>query len=747
MDRHPTVRRSYEPLFAFLLVLLVVGCGEEDASSPAVGLSVPLGPGGFIPQAGVADLRASPANPLANPALWLPQPAVAREGWWLAGRGWHPLGGRSTLRFWHRAAGGSALVLEFTLRRDAPRDRYQIGVSLNGEGLGTLDTSSSRMQNRLYLPLGLLAGVNDIELDFDPPVEVVEGLPHLSLLRVGVEGESEAADRPPSSSGYRLTAAAGVEIDRSGVYLLPCDVPDRAAQVELRARGLAESLASYRLFVLQGDGRRIDLLAGQLTGGEWQEQAASVTAFRGQSVVLGWQVDLTGIGSRVELGELRFRPGPAAANSSPSIPGPPGAAAERPDVLLIVLDAARGDRFPGWDYPRRTMPMIEELGGQSLSFRYAFSECPTTSCSIPAMITGIPFLPGGQVGGGQQLADDVKTLAEHLAELGYHTVGLSASPNNSASRNMDQGFRVFHELWGRNNPHHGPFNLSRLARQVIDAQPADEPLFLQLHYLPPHQPYEPGPEFDRFTDPEYSGPIQPQMSLKPYSLGLEDLEGEDLQHLIGLYDGNLSVADAAVGEVLAALRSAGRFDNTMIVITSDHGEAFMEHDRQGHNTTLFDEMLHVPLLVRLPEGKVPESVDQDRLASALDIVPTVLGYVGTSPQPEVGGLDLLHTQPDPLRPRVLFFRTSHPKNAMLAARTPSWKAISWPRHQVQMLFHLVDDPEEEENLLGERPLVYAGLGLRLRHHLMATPGSQLQGEEVELTEEAKEALRALGYLN
>ena len=289
--------------------------------------------------------------------------------------------------------------------------------------------------------------------------------------------------------------------------------------------------------------------------------------------------------------------------------------------------------------------------------------------------------------------------------------------------------------------------MSRIASETLDAQPADQPLFLQLHYLPPHQPYDPGPEFDRFTDPGYSGIIRPDMSLQRYSLGLDGLEDRDLEQLVALYDGNLSVADAAVGQVLQALKSAGRFDDALIVITSDHGEAFMEHGRQGHNTTLFDEMLHVPLMVRLPEGRRPEPVELDRLASVLDIVPTVLGIVGLPARPEVGGLDLLQSSTDRLRPRVLFFRTSHPKNTMLAARTPSWKAISWPRHQVQMLFDLEEDPDELENLLGEYPYVYSGLGLRIRHHLVSRSGSQLQGEEVEMTEEAKEALRALGYLN
>ena len=97
-------------------------------------------------------------------------------------------------------------------------------------------------------------------------------------------------------------------------------------------------------------------------------------------------------------------------------------------------------------------------------------------------------------------------------------------------------------------------------------------------------------------------------------------------------------------------------------------------------------MLHVPRLIRLPGGVIPGGVEVDRLASTLDIVPTVLGVVGGPVDARVGGVDLLRTRTDPRRPRVLFFRTSHPRNTMLAARTDRWKMIAWPRHHVQMLF-------------------------------------------------------------
>ena len=740
--------RLNEIVAVLLLALSWLGCGEEGPATPSMGVGVPLSQGGFVPWSTLADLRGSPTNLVESPGLWLPQPVVAGDGWGPVGQGWHPVGERSSLRLWRRAAGGSSLLLDLSHRADISETRYQVAVTLNGRELGTFETAPGRVQRRFELSPGVLAPVNALELAFEPAIALVEGPSPVSLLRVGVVGGGPPPGSSGGESGVGRSDAGGVVISRSGAFVVPLDIPESAVEMELRTRNLGQLVATHRVNLLRSDGEGFELVSGQLTGKNWQQESVSVEAFRGQQVVLSWELELAGADGLVELAEVRFLPETSNwPESEPPISNPASPGARKPDVLLIILDAARGDRFPGWKYFRQTMPNIDRLAEQAMSFRRAFAECPTTSCSVPAMITGIPFLAGGEVGGGTGLADEILTLAEYLAELGYRTVGFSATPNNSASHNLDQGFETFRELWGKDNPDHGPFNMSRLASEIIRDQPADRPLYLQLHYLPPHQPYNPGLEFDRFTAPGYAGAIRPDMSLKPYSLGLEPLEGDDLDYLVGLYDGNLSVADAAVAEVLATLRATDRFDNTVIVITSDHGEAFMEHGRQGHNTTLFDEMLHVPLLVRLPGGTRPASVDADRLASVLDIVPTVLGVVGAEPGVGVGGVDLLHTRPDPLRPRVLFFRTSHPKNTMLAARTSGWKAISWPRHQVQMLFDLVEDPGESNNLVGEKPLVYAGLGLRIRRHLERSARIRWRGAEAEMTEEAKDALRALGYLD
>jgi arylsulfatase A-like enzyme len=725
--------------------MVLWSCGR--AHSPESSTQVPLDAGGLVALSDMADLRGSTKAPIDNLAVWVPQPVAAGRGWGRVLRGWSPAGERATMTFRTPARSGSTLEVGFLQRNAAPIKRHQVEVRLNGGAVGSFNTATGAVSHRLFLPPGLLTELNQVELRFEPAVEErpeeLQG--YLSLVSFGIQQDDRLSEPVRGFSSAQLREGEELTIQRPGVLVVPWKIPALAEELKLEAEGLGSGNTTLEIFALLEDGDPVELLRTVLKPGRKARHSMQISRMQGERVTLCLQFLPSARGEGARIGELWVESGSPEPEDAATVKSLP-AFVRRPDILLVVLDAARGDRFPGWDYPREVMPNLEELSQSSLSFRNAFTECPTTSCSIPALVTGVPFLPGGEVGRGQKLSDEVTTLAEYLRQMGYSTVGFSATPNNSASRNLDQGFDTFRELWGRGNPDHGPFNMSRLAIEVIQSQPRDEPLFLQLHYLPPHQPYAPGPEFDRFTDPEYRGPIRPHMSLDPINDGRLMPSASDLEHLIGLYDGNLLLADYVVGQVFAALRSAGRFENTLIVITSDHGEAFMEHGMVNHNTTLFDEMLHVPLIIRLPNGDVPAEIDRNRLASTLDVVPTVLGYLGTPSSASLGGVDLLHTRPDPRDPRMLFLRTSHLKHRMVAARTRKWKQISWPRLHVQMLFDLEVDPREEDNLVSSHPYVYAGMGLRLRTHMIEAAARRLEAEEMEVTAEEEEALRALGYL-
>ncbi|MFQ5349566.1 MAG: sulfatase, partial [Thermoanaerobaculia bacterium] len=609
-----------------------------------------------------------------------------------------------------------------------------------GDVLGRLELENGLIRGRYPVP-GQVPGVAEVGLRFDPPIEQpAAGPQEIALRSIGllpVGAEPLLGDRV----AHFDEADRAVRLRHPGSLVMPLHLPRGAARIRCEIGVPAAAPADDLLleaFALDATGRRIVLEATVDTKGWW---TLPVAALAGRRVFLVLEVPRSELTIRRPVLELEGRSELDGAGTEPQAAA---FGAQRPDVLLVVFDAARGDRFlPG--KRQQVAPNVDRLAAEGIAFSQASAECPTTSCSIPSLITGVSFQPVGDVWRGPPLGDEATTLAEYLRRAGYRTVGYSATPNNSQRLNSAQGFDVFEELWGAGHPHHGPFGMSELAVAAIRQQPEGQPLYLQLHYLPPHEPYDPLPRFDRFTDPDFRGSIGPQSDLRPYKSGAQQLRPADLQQLVGLYDGNLLMADDAFGRVIEALQEAGRWRRTLVVVTSDHGEAFMEHGVWGHNTTLYEEMLHVPLILRLPGGEAVPGVDRERPAGLLDVVPTVLARLGLEPETEVDGIDLLG--PSGENPRALFHRTSSLRWPELALRSGDWKLVVWPRLQRQQLFDLAGDPGETENLAAARPLLFAGLGLLVRQQVERTLLRRGAGDETEPTREEVETLRALGYLN
>ena len=421
-----------------------------------------------------------------------------------------------------------------------------------------------------------------------------------------------------------------------------------------------------------------------------------------------------------------------------------------PNVVIVVLDAARASNLGIYGYERDTTPTIDGFAAEGLVFRNAFSECPNTSCSIPNLISGIPFVDLGRPEDRNRVSDRIVTLAEYLGGHGYRAIALSANPNNSIPRNTSQGFDEFVEMWaweglGGHPERRDPHRLSRRAIEVMRGVEPTQPVFMLLHYVPPHEPYEPRPEFDVFGDPAYMGPVRPGLLIrKVYTRPGQTLNPADVGEMIALYDGNLRMADDAVDEVFDALRAEGRWDNSIILVTADHGEAFFEHGVQGHNSTLYDEMLHIPFVLRLPEGRVASYVDTGRLVILSDVVPTILGQLGLEPRGEVGGVDLL-LEGDQATSRVIFHRLGGER--LLSARTQKWNAVFGLRNDTAMLFDLANDPRELENVVEDSLLIHHGLASLLNGHLREVEAlSDFAAEGVEIPEDDIRALRALGYV-
>ncbi len=421
---------------------------------------------------------------------------------------------------------------------------------------------------------------------------------------------------------------------------------------------------------------------------------------------------------------------------------PPSPPDDLPDIVVVLLDAARADHFGAYGYERETTPQIDMLATESAVFSQAFAPAPYARASVATLITGLSIQDHGVIEREHVLDDEATTLAEHLQGIGYRTLCYSASPQNSVASGADQGCDVFHQNWVDTSrsewidPHH----LSALASEELTRE-SEQPLFLMLHYVPPHEPYAPRAEFDLFGDPGYTGGYNGTLdTIRGISDGMLNPSAADLARIVSLYDGNLRMADDAVGDLLDTLRQRRRWDDTIVVILSDHGEAFAEHGRMGHNSTVYDEMLHVPLIIRLGDS-VPDYVDTEALVGLADVLPTVLGRVGIQIPDALVGADLFASSTFALQ-RSMVARTPG-RRPWFAYRTPAWKLIANDRKRSWELYDLEADPDEMENLASKRSDTAVCLAALLRVGMTESRMQLAVGDVVDLSPEDESALRSL----
>ncbi len=422
-----------------------------------------------------------------------------------------------------------------------------------------------------------------------------------------------------------------------------------------------------------------------------------------------------------------------------------GMTGARPDIVVIVLDATRADHAGStYGYSRETMPIIDQLADDAMVFSRVFAQAPYTTCSVPTMFTGLSWGVHGVVEGRDRLPDGEETLAESLQAAGYQTLGITATPNNSERLGMAQGFDEFVQLWeGANwrtsiDPMFAVKRLQARLEQGLD----EKPLFLMLHLVPPHAPYTPPGSFRLWSDPEYNGPCDGTNGyLKTIRGHQETVSPADLNELIGLYDGNLRHSDAAVGRILEALESAGRLDRAVVVVTSDHGEAFFEHGHLDHNTTVYDEMLRVPLIVLLPDFLQAQLVDSSRLISLEDLTPTLLGLAGLLSPSRSTGVNFVT---GPRRTEILHRTVAGA--GVFGFRSDPWKLMTSRDGRLDRLYDLEADPKETTNVIFEHPGLVSWLADRWDRAEDSLP-PPMDVVEVSTTDDEKAMLRELGYID
>lgn len=403
------------------------------------------------------------------------------------------------------------------------------------------------------------------------------------------------------------------------------------------------------------------------------------------------------------------------------------------NVILVSIDTLRADRLHCYGNPRPTSPAIDRLASEGVRFRNAFSTAPWTLPAHLGLFTsrepGRYFQSVGIAGWSEDKADypiiyslqgEAPTIASTFRDAGFDTVGFHGAMLTDAVWGLDRGFREY-----RFSPRDDQFFM---AEEYISGAPADRPFFLFVHSYIVHRPYE---NERVFGSPDRRPPGLAQMDFEKDRLGGREVTPVDpqaplygwqpvpdeIEYWKTVYDGGIRAVDQLLGGLLEALRREGLYEDATIVVTADHGEEFWEHIPEcspDHNHSLFDELLHIPLIVKLPDGRAAGKV-VDGLVRIHDVGPTLFEQAGLPLHAGATGRSLLERIDDEsaAEERTLYAGCTYMGPTRHALRTSRYKYIHCPQPAnsfrphfevpPEALYDLVDDPGETVDLAASLP--------------------------------------------
>ncbi len=400
-----------------------------------------------------------------------------------------------------------------------------------------------------------------------------------------------------------------------------------------------------------------------------------------------------------------------------------------PNILFFGIDSLRADHMSCYGYGRLTTPHLDRFVQEGTLFeRYYSPHIPTTS-GYANMLTGMDVFSTQVVALRHKgpMREEVKTLPEILREYGYTSTCVGFR-GNAASRGFDtyvdydSGWKTWEE--GRMPK---ADNLNQVTLPELDRlHKQKQPWLLFLRHLDPHSPYLPPAPFERIfyggneCDPKNKS-LEAMKNFKPfrdYLLSWMPPGITDKEYVIAQYDGEIAYMDAAIRVLFASLEAKGILDETLIVITSDHGETLDEHDCYFDHHGLYDCTLHVPLIIRYP-GQMPAGRRVTGYAQHYDLVPTILDLIGIDCGIAFDGCSLLPmVRGEVASHRAEFYITECTWMRKHGWRTPQWKLIEALEPDFHFkppleLYNLVEDPEENHNLAEAEPEMAARLKARM----------------------------------
>lgn len=471
----------------------------------------------------------------------------------------------------------------------------------------------------------------------------------------------------------------------------------------------------------------------------------------------------------------------AAVAQTACAPAPPAESpqaarlfSDRPSVLLIVIDALRRDHVGAYGYTAPTTPFLDRLTENGVVFENAYAQAPQTFISTATLLTsryfpltwrydrdpstgaprqteGNPRLPVSY------LQEENLTLAEVLRAAGYDTVGVFTNPNHHPTSGFWQGFEEPRYPRRKKGKAYAPApQVRREFLRWLEGRRSDRPYFAYVHFMDVHNPYRP-PRWlrdqfvttqgrDLYTNGQPSGDQVPTAA--------------DVQYMTELYDACIRGVDTIIEVLVADLKERGLWSNTLLVVTSDHGDEFMEHGGLGHGTTLEKELIRVPLLFHV----VPESGTRldprlarrvDQLVRNLDVAPTILDLAQAPIPADFEGVSLVpwlrEEGSDREHPSTSFAWISQ----LRSFTTPDWH-LTWNRAKdTKRLYYHHTDPRGLYDVAADHPAIVGMLSETMQRYEERRVATLRQAHRLEQQREQAnrspddqvvEQLKALGYL-
>lgn len=483
---------------------------------------------------------------------------------------------------------------------------------------------------------------------------------------------------------------------------------------------------------------------------------------------------------------------------------------DKPNVILITMDTVRADHLSVYGYARDTTPNLKRLAEVSSLYSNAISTSDITLPSHASIFTGLyPTSHGAHhffktpsdediasefadwPRTPKPLADKFNTLAEILAAKGYSTMAVVSNPGYlSYYYNLNQGFSYYdyrspvkflgnlvgkvrpfylretiHDLisWcipapDRDNAYRRADKINKVVFSLIDkAKEKDNRFFLFINYMDAHVEYAPPAPYDRlFPGKDATFTLTQFRDLEYQVEKLErDITVKERQHIISQYDGGIAYEDFHIGQLLARLKKTNLYDNTLIIITSDHGEAFGERNYIEHGNSVYQDQVHVPLIIKYPHSSRKAVID--KYVSGVDLMPTVLDVLGYKIPGELQGVSLLRpenldnrnviSESFPDRRKLILHKRFH--RIERAIFSDSMKYITSTSGK-QELYDLSKDPEEKKNIYTANKSISKYLESKLNHWLSVVNKESTSPEGSVATKkpdkELLNRLKALGYV-